>query len=151
MEYFKTDEQLQFETIMKEFLLKRKAQERIEKYIDSRPEWQEYDKKVEDMTKKVSKEFHEKFIQERVKKSIPIRALAVNNAPGRSLLMKDESSLRQSKLLPIHTSFSAETYIYDNKVAILDYKKDILGIIIESHSISSTQRAIFEMTWSSVK
>lgn len=93
------------------------------------------------------KEFHERFIQERVSKRIPIRVLAVNNVPGKKLLEQDTSSLRQSKLLPIHVSFSAETYLHDNKVAILDYKKDIIGIIIESDPITSTQRSIFEMMW----
>jgi sugar-specific transcriptional regulator TrmB len=97
-----------------------------------------------------SKEFHDQFIAERIRKGIAIRALAVNNVPGKKLLEQDEESLRQSNLLPIHTSFSAETYIYDNKVATLDYKKDIIGIIIESEAISSTQRAIFEMTWKSL-
>lgn len=94
-----------------------------------------------------SKEFHDQFIAERIRKGIPIRALAVNNVLGKQLIEQDEKSLRHSKLLPIHTSFSAETYIYDNKIATLDYKKDIFGIIIESEAISSTQRAIFEMIW----
>lgn len=98
-----------------------------------------------------SKEFHEKFIQERVRKKIPIRVLAVNNVPGKKLLETDTASLRHSKLLPIHVSFSAETYLYDNKVAILDYKKDIIGIIIESEPIASTQIAIFEMVWNMQK
>lgn len=97
-----------------------------------------------------TKEFHEKFIKERIEKKIPIRALAVNNAMGKSLHMTDAKSLRRSKLLPIHTSFSSETYIYDCKVAILDYKKDIIGIIIESSPIAETQRAIFDMTWENI-
>lgn len=97
-----------------------------------------------------SRVFHEKFIEERIKKAIPIRALVVNNELGKKLQDTDTASLRKSKLLPLKTSFHAETYIYDSKVAILDYKKDILGIIIESTSIASTQRAIFQMVWSLV-
>jgi HTH-type transcriptional regulator, sugar sensing transcriptional regulator len=96
------------------------------------------------------KVFHDKFIAERIRKQIPIRALAVNNKPGKALLEKDDVSLRHSKLLPIHASFSAETYIYDDAVAMLDYRKDILGIIVESSPIAATQRAIFEMTWQSL-
>lgn len=98
-----------------------------------------------------TKEFHEKFIQQRIRRKIPIRALAVNNDPGRALQREDVSSLRQSKLLPIQTSFGSETYIYDQKIAILDYKKDIIGIIIESEPIATTQRAIFEMSWNLVQ
>lgn len=95
-----------------------------------------------------TKKYHKEFIAERIKKRLPIRVLAVNNNPGKALKKADEHALRQSKLLPLTTSFDSETYIYDNKVAMLDYKKDIMGIILESESIASTQKAIFEMTWS---
>lgn len=90
---------------------------------------------------------HQKFIEERIQKKIQINVLAVNNQKGSELAKNDEKSLRQTKLLPKEVIFSAETYIYDNKVAILDYKKDIIGIIIESEPIYNSQKAIFEMTW----
>ncbi len=98
-----------------------------------------------------SKDFHEKFIKERVRKNISIRVLAVHNNPGKKLLETDEKNLRQSKLLPIHTSFSAETYLYDNKIATLDYNQDIIGVIIESAPICSSYKSIFEMTWVQIK
>ncbi len=91
---------------------------------------------------------HQLFIKERVSKRLPIRVLAVNNAHGQQLQEQSESrALRQTKLLSEQIQFSAETYIYDNKVAIIDYNKDIIGVIMESHPISDSQRAIFEMTW----
>lgn len=98
-----------------------------------------------------SNELHEKFISERVRKRIPIRVLAVHNEPGKALRTHDESSLRHSKLLPLDTSFSAETYLYDQKIALLDYQTDTLGIIIESEAMASTQRAMFEMTWGTLE
>lgn len=95
-----------------------------------------------------SPEDHQKFIKERISKKIPIRVLAVNNQLGMDL--KDQSgALRQTKLLPEGINFSAETYIYDNKVAIVDYNKDIIGVIMESQPISDSQKALFEMTWQS--
>lgn len=90
---------------------------------------------------------HQKFIEERIQKKIQINVLAVNNQKGSELAKNDKTSLRQTKFLPKDVTFSAETYIYDNKVAILDYKKDIIGIIIESEPIYNSQKAIFEMTW----
>lgn len=90
---------------------------------------------------------HQKFIKLRVQKKIPIRVLAVDNSAGRKLLPEDKDCLRQTKMLPKETVFSAETYIYDNKVAILDYKKDIIGVIIESEPITQSQKAAFETTW----
>ena len=90
---------------------------------------------------------HQKFIEERILKNIQINVLAVNNQKGSELAKNDKTALRQTKLLPKEVIFSAETYIYDNKVAILDYKKDIIGVIIESEPISFSQKAIFEMAW----
>lgn len=90
---------------------------------------------------------HEKFIQERKRKEITIRVLAINNKEGKLLVNSDNQDLRKTKLLPKNINFSAETYIYGDKVAILDYKKDIIGVIIESKPIANTQKEIFELCW----
>jgi HTH-type transcriptional regulator, sugar sensing transcriptional regulator len=95
--------------------------------------------------------FHNKFIEIRKRKELAIRVLAVANDKGKLLKKFDHTTLRITKLLPISTSFSAETYIYGGKVAILDYKKDIIGIIIESEQIADAQKSIFELTWQSIK
>lgn len=94
-----------------------------------------------------TKSYHHLFIKERLKKNIFVKVLAVNNNKGQELAMNDEKSLRKTKLLPSGVSFSAETYIYGDKVAILDYNKDIIGVIIKSDQIANSQRAIFEMNW----
>lgn len=91
--------------------------------------------------------YHTNFIQTRIKKNIPIRVFAVNNPAGEKLQKSDNKSLRQTKFLPKEVIFSPETYIYENKIAILDYKKDIIGIIIESEPMAASQKAIFEMNW----
>lgn len=94
-----------------------------------------------------SKENHQLFIQSRLNKNIKLRVLAVNNPSGRKLVEKDHLEQRQTKVLPKDISFSAETYIYGDKIATLDFNKNIIGIIIESAQISQAQRAIFEMNW----
>lgn len=97
-------------------------------------------------TKIFSQELHDKFVKIRIAKGISIRVLAVSNEKGK-LLLQGKNTLRQTKFLPENVVFSAETYIYGNKIAVLDYNKDIIGIIIESEPIASSQRAIFEMCW----
>lgn len=92
---------------------------------------------------------HQQFIKERVARSIYIRVLAVANHSGMGLTTDDHSLLRETRLLPTEISFSAETYIYDNKVAILDYNQDIMGVLIESKQIALAQRAMFESAWQS--
>lgn len=92
---------------------------------------------------------HLKFIEERVKRKIQIRVLAVRNKKGKLLVKSDKECLRQTKILPEGYKFSPETYIYGNKVAILDYNKDIIGVILESEPIASSQKTIFELAWKS--
>ncbi|MEK9201327.1 MAG: helix-turn-helix domain-containing protein [Patescibacteria group bacterium] len=93
---------------------------------------------------------HDRFITERLSKKIPIKVLAVDNPEGRSLLPLDSKSGRKTKILPKQTTFTTEMYIYDQKIAVLDYDKDIIGVIIESKPFSTTQKTIFELTWSTI-
>jgi len=90
---------------------------------------------------------HELFIRERMAKQIPMRVLAVNNPQGETLLETDQHCLRQTKLLPAGTHFTCETYIYGNKIAVLDMGKTVFGVITENEQIAESQRAMFELTW----
>ncbi|HSD55947.1 MAG TPA: hypothetical protein VLA92_02225 [Candidatus Saccharimonadales bacterium] len=96
------------------------------------------------------REMHEQFIRERVAKDIPIRVLAVDNDNGRRLAESDQSNLRQTKLLPKDVQFTGETYIYGNKVAVLDFGKKIFGVITENEQIAGSQRSIFNHTWQQI-
>lgn len=91
---------------------------------------------------------HEQFIAERVAKQIPIRVLAVDNEQARQLIQHDAQSLRETRLLPAEVQFTGETYIYGNKVAVLDFDKKIFGVITENEQIAESQRAMFELAWS---
>jgi hypothetical protein len=93
---------------------------------------------------------NENFIKKRIQRGIKIRVLAINNKRGEELKNKDKESLRETKLLPKTTHFTTETYIYGNKVAILDYTKDIIGVVMESLPITTSRRATFELVWSSL-
>lgn len=90
---------------------------------------------------------HDLFIKERVRKAIPTRVLAVDSPRARDLYASDAQNLRQTKVLPSSASFTSETYIYGNKVAILDIGRDIFGVITESKQIADSHRNIFELTW----
>lgn len=90
---------------------------------------------------------HQQFVQQRTKKNLPIRVLTVDNREGRGLAPHDNLLLRQTRFLPPETSFSAETYLYDGKISILDYQNGIFGLVITSRLIYEAQKAIFEMAW----
>lgn len=90
---------------------------------------------------------HQDFIRQRLAKNIPIRVLAVNNNVGTKLVKQDAQALRITKLLPVGTTFTAETYIYEDKVVILDFNTDIFGVVIRNPSIYAAQKAMFELQW----
>ncbi len=92
-------------------------------------------------------EAHGSFIRERIAKNIPIRVLAVNNDLGRELQANDSGNLRHTKLLPDSVPFTSETYMYDDKVAVLDFGKKVFGVITQNQQIAESQRAIFEYVW----
>ena len=92
-------------------------------------------------------QLHQDFIAQRLKRRIPIRVLAVNNPAGSSLIDSDERMLRSTRILPEDTTFTAETYIYEDKVVILDFNTDIFGVIIRNPSVCTAQKAMFELQW----
>lgn len=96
-------------------------------------------------------EAHEQFIAERVAKGIPIRVLAIRDSRGKALVKSDETHLRQTKLLPSGVTFTSETYIYGNKVAVLDFSKRIFGVITQNEQIAQSQRAQFELAWDNLR
>lgn len=95
-------------------------------------------------------EAHQLFIKERTAKNIPIRVLAVDNPLGQALVDTDNISLRQTRLLPKKVSFTSETYIYGNKIAVLDFGKKIFGVVTQNDQIAASQRAIFNLVWESL-
>jgi len=90
---------------------------------------------------------HDAFVSERISKHIPIRALAVDNAAGRAIEGVHNELFRTVKILPQRTNFSSETYIYSDKIAVLDVGKNIFGVITQNKQIADSQRAIFELAW----
>ena len=47
--------------------------------------------------------------------------------------------------------FNADMEIYANKVALISYRENFLGVIVESKEINQMQRAAFELMWNSLQ
>ena len=48
-------------------------------------------------------------------------------------------------------NFSSELVLYADKIAMVAYKKDIFGIIIDDSTLTSTLKLFFELLWNSCK
>ena len=97
-----------------------------------------------------SKKMHEEFVGKRVKNNSPIRVLAVKNREGENLQREDHKYLRTTKLLPESMNFKSEIYLYNNKIAMIDIKESVIGIIIESEELYNFHKQSFELIWNNI-
>lgn len=101
-----------------------------------------------DLVTKLGASFMNKFIRERVKRKIPLRAIANVNDIDKQLQKRDHKELRAHRFFDQsygHTYSSIA--VYDNKVLLLNLHHDVFGILIENAEVSETMRTIFNVLW----
>lgn len=107
---------------------------------------------IEDMTK-ILEEYFTNFIQERIRRHLPVKLLTCTSQESLKLKAKDEGELRQTRFVPEECreggcKFQTANYIYGKKVAMISLGgKTPWGIIIEDPAIAETQKMYFEFMW----
>lgn len=92
--------------------------------------------------------YDQEYVTQRVKRKIHLRGIAPYDEYGLKVKSEDKKYHREIRLVPSDEfAFTNEINIYDDKVAIISFKDELIGTIIESHEIANTQRAIFKMAW----
>lgn len=98
-----------------------------------RKQWPNYDKE---------------YVSKRAKKKIFLRGIAPHDKAGETVHKEDKKFNREMRLMPTEQfAFTNEINIYDDKVAIISFKDELIGMIIESPEIANSQRAIFNNCW----
>ncbi len=94
---------------------------------------------------------HDKFTQERVARNIKSNIIYTRDK-GKAEINKEPGKLREMKFVAKSKfPFDADITIYRNKIAIVSYKGDSIGMIIESKQIADTFKAIFFLIWDNLK
>lgn len=92
--------------------------------------------------------YDEEYVEQRAQKQIFLRGIALDDEYGKEVQSKDQQSHREIRLVSKERfNFTNEINIYDDKVAIISFKDELIGMIIESHEIAETQRALFKIAW----
>ena len=100
------------------------------------------------MPKDISKE----YIENRLKKKIRIRVIATKSDIMEQWQRDAAKELREIKIVENDKfKFDGDIEIYGNKVAMISYKENFMGVVIESKEISQMQRMAFELMWNSIK
>ncbi|MFA6991788.1 MAG: hypothetical protein WC269_00695, partial [Candidatus Gracilibacteria bacterium] len=92
--------------------------------------------------------YDKEYIAKRAAKNIFLKEICPDDAEGEIVQKKDKEYHRKTKLIPHeHFDFTNEINIYDDKVSIVSFKDELIGMIIESTEIAASQRAIFNLLW----
>ena len=92
------------------------------------------------------------YIKERVKRKISIKILCKKEEPHEELLKTSKKEFREFVFVPKNYEFTSSVFIYSNKVAIFNIKKEPYHVIvIENEDFYHTQKNLFEIIWSSFK
>ncbi|MFH1218266.1 MAG: helix-turn-helix domain-containing protein [Candidatus Peregrinibacteria bacterium] len=88
------------------------------------------------------------YVSARAKKRIFLKGISPKDKAGEIVQTEDEKYYRKILLVPTSQfNFTNEINIYDDKVSIISFKDELIGMIIESVEIANSQRAIFHMCW----
>lgn len=92
--------------------------------------------------------YDQDYVAKRADKKIFLRGVALDDEYGRNVVNNNPGYYREIRLVSKDKfNFSNEICIYDDKVAIISFKDELIGMIIESPEIANTQRAVFGMVW----
>jgi sugar-specific transcriptional regulator TrmB len=99
----------------------------------------------------MSKDYMDSYVADRVRRKIRIKMI-VPDAPTARIVQKEAvQNLREVKIIEGGSfQFTADTEIYANKVALISYTENFMGVIIESKEINQMQRMAFEVMWRSL-
>lgn len=93
-------------------------------------------------------EYDLEYVARRAAKKIHLRGIAPDDEQGRRVKAQDSDYFREMRLIdPKKLNFGNEIHIYNHKIAMVSFKDEPFGIIIESRALTETQRSIFEMAW----
>lgn len=94
--------------------------------------------------------YFEKYSKRRMEKRIAIKVLYPAGLKSFLHKQRDQSQLRESRLVPPKYNFHLDILIYGHKVAITSLKEKF-GILIENIEIAEAQKKIFNLMWVSAK
>lgn len=92
--------------------------------------------------------YDQEYVAQRVKRKIYLKGVAPDDEYGRKVHADNKNNFREIRLVPKEEiAITNEINIYDDKIAIVSFRDNLIGMIIESEDMANTQRALFKMIW----
>lgn len=103
---------------------------------------------MHDIYKYFDRDFANTYIKERAKKKIRLRMISSRSEEAIETIKINKEALRETKFIDNYPSqFQSDMEIYGNKVALISFSENQMGVIIESKQIHEMHRSTFEILW----
>lgn len=96
--------------------------------------------------------FWDNYVKKRVKLGIYAKGICPRTPESVALDKKSPQEMREIRFLPEGETFGpTELYIYGDKIAMLSFEREIVGVVIENQELAETQRRIYLKLWNGLK
>lgn len=104
---------------------------------------------VEKIPRALKKYLTQDYIKHKIIQNVQSRVLVENSRRARIYKQLDQKANRHTKLVPKgQFPFETEIIVGDNReIAIIDFSREIIGVLIRSTSIRNTLLSIFNLLW----
>lgn len=107
---------------------------------------------LEDILSVVPESYATSFLARRTKKNIAVKVILKTDKFSKEYTTDSKKKLRTIKTVSKKDfPISNEINTYQNKVSILSFGDEKIGVIIESPQIANSMRAIFNLAWNNLK
>lgn len=87
------------------------------------------------------------FVKKRIKKRIPVRTILTESAQARQRQAIGPRELRKVKIISADYKHHGLIMIWQDKIAMFSFEKEMIALVIESRELARTQRAWFNFFW----
>lgn len=107
---------------------------------------------ITDYQRLIPQDISRDYIKDRIVKKIRIKVISTRSEVAEKWQRDAQKELREIKIVddPKY-KFDGDIEIYGNKLALISYKENFMGVVIESKEISQMQRLAFQIMWNSIK
>jgi len=107
---------------------------------------------LEDIYNVIPESYRKSYLKRRSAKKISVRVIVKEDDFSKAYIGENKKEYRKTLAIKKEQfPLSNEINIYKNKVAILSFGDEKIGIIIESRQIAESMKAIFNVMWMSLK
>lgn len=96
-------------------------------------------------------EYFPEFVKKRVKQKIPTKVILRQSAKAKERQRLGPQELREVRIIPADYEYHGLVFIWDKKIAMFSFGKELVALIIESEELAKVQKAMFEVIWHSLE